>query len=84
MECLGIDNYFTGVGLNVGNEKPTTCLNAVLKKVNPLSRELKREDVIAAFFNKFENLYDVFSEQGKLPLSTHSSNHTVYNLIFNC
>ncbi|XP_009587909.1 biotin--protein ligase 2 isoform X1 [Nicotiana tabacum] len=53
-----------GVGLNVGNEKPTTCLNAVLKKVNPLSRELKREDVIAAFFNKFENLYDVFSEQG--------------------
>lgn len=84
MECLGIDNYFTGVGLNVGNEKPTTCLNAVLKKVNPLSRELKREDVIAAFFNKFENLYDVFSEQGKLPLSTHLSNHSVYNLIFNC
>ncbi|XP_055834737.1 biotin--protein ligase 2-like [Solanum dulcamara] len=53
-----------GVGLNVGNEKPTTCLNAALKRVNPLSRELKREDIIAAFFNKFENLYDVFLEQG--------------------
>ncbi|KAK4708375.1 hypothetical protein R3W88_029300 [Solanum pinnatisectum] len=53
-----------GVGLNVGNEKPTTCLNATLKRVNPLSRELKREDIIAAFFNKFENLYDVFLKQG--------------------
>ncbi|KAF3683752.1 Biotin--protein ligase 1, chloroplastic [Capsicum annuum] len=53
-----------GVGLNVGNEKPTTCLNAVLKRVNPLSRELKREDIIAAFFNKFESFYDVFLEQG--------------------
>ncbi|KAG5575505.1 hypothetical protein H5410_055639 [Solanum commersonii] len=53
-----------GVGLNVGNEKPTTCLNAALKRVNPLSHELKREDIIAAFFNKFENLYDVFLKQG--------------------
>ncbi|WMV54108.1 hypothetical protein MTR67_047493, partial [Solanum verrucosum] len=58
-----------GVGLNVGNEKPTTCLNAALKRVNPLSRELKREDIIAAFFNKFENLYDVFLKQGKLPFN---------------
>ncbi|TMW93935.1 hypothetical protein EJD97_010972 [Solanum chilense] len=53
-----------GVGLNVGNEKPTTCLNDTLKRVNPLSSELKREDIIAAFFNKFENLYDVFLKQG--------------------
>lgn len=64
-----LKNYFAGVGLNVGNEKPTTCLNAALKRVNPLSRELKREDIIAAFFNKFENLYDVFLEQGKLPFN---------------
>lgn len=55
--------------MNVGNEKPTTCLNAALKRVNPLSCELKREDIIAAFFNKFENLYDVFLEQGKLPFN---------------
>ncbi|KAM3343740.1 biotin-protein ligase 1, chloroplastic [Capsicum galapagoense] len=53
-----------GVGLNVGNEKPTTCLNAVLKRVDPLSRELKREEIIAAFFKKFESFYDVFLEQG--------------------
>ncbi|PHT58039.1 Biotin--protein ligase 1, chloroplastic [Capsicum baccatum] len=53
-----------GVGLNVGNEKPTTSLNAVLKRVDPLSRELKREDIIADFFNKFESFYDVFLEQG--------------------
>lgn len=55
--------------MNVGNEKPTTCLNATLKRVNPLSRELKREDIIAAFFNKFENLYDVFLKQGNLPFN---------------
>lgn len=68
LECFD-KKFFAGVGLNVGNEKPTTCLNATLKRVNPLSRELKREDIIAAFFNKFENLYDVFLKQGNLPFN---------------
>ncbi|CAI9117157.1 OLC1v1018501C1 [Oldenlandia corymbosa var. corymbosa] len=57
-------NVSTGIGLNVGNEKPTICLNAALRKLTPVACELQREDVMAAFFNKFEYLYDIFTQQG--------------------
>ncbi|AEE31895.1 holocarboxylase synthetase 2 [Arabidopsis thaliana] len=53
-----------GVGLNVDNEQPTTCLNAVLKDVCPPSNLLKREEILGAFFKKFENFFDLFMEQG--------------------
>ncbi|KAH7654433.1 Biotin--[methylcrotonoyl-CoA-carboxylase] ligase protein [Dioscorea alata] len=53
-----------GVGLNLDNEKPTTCLNAALKEMIPDSGQIKREDLVAAFFNKFENLFEVFLGQG--------------------
>ncbi|OAP19362.1 hypothetical protein AXX17_AT1G37780 [Arabidopsis thaliana] len=55
-----------GVGLNVDNEQPTTCLNAVLKDVCPPSNLLKREEILGAFFNKFENFFDLFMEQGNV------------------
>lgn len=54
-----------GIGLNVGNEKPTTCLNAVLKELSTTSNEFRREDIMAAFFNKFEMLYEIFINQGE-------------------
>ncbi|CAI9088490.1 OLC1v1022826C1 [Oldenlandia corymbosa var. corymbosa] len=57
-------NVSVGIGLNVGNEKPTICLNAALLKLTPVARELQREDVMAAFFNKFEYLYGIFIQQG--------------------
>ncbi|XVE60381.1 hypothetical protein DITRI_Ditri05aG0124300 [Diplodiscus trichospermus] len=57
-------NVSSGIGLNVGNEKPTTCLNAVLKALFATSNEFRREDIMAAFFNKFERLYDIFINQG--------------------
>lgn len=57
-------NVSSGIGLNVGNEKPTTCLNAVLKELSTTSNEFRREDIMAAFFNKFEMLYDIFINQG--------------------
>lgn len=57
---------FVGIGLNLDNESPTTCLNAVLRKINSASHRLSREDVLASFFNKFENMFDIFSNQGKL------------------
>lgn len=60
MNCFG----FAGVGLNLDNEKPTTCLNAALKEMISDSGQIKREDLVAAFFNKFENLFEVFSGQG--------------------
>ncbi|KAK8642827.1 hypothetical protein V6N13_012158 [Hibiscus sabdariffa] len=57
-------NVSSGLGLNVGNEKPTTCLNTVLKELSASSNEFRREDIMAAFFNKFEMLYDIFISQG--------------------
>ncbi|XP_027094292.1 biotin--protein ligase 2 isoform X2 [Coffea arabica] len=57
-------NVSAGIGLNVSNEKPTTCLNATLQKWTPVAHELQREDIMAAFFNKFEDLYTVFMGQG--------------------
>nr|CAB3448943.1 unnamed protein product [Digitaria exilis] len=57
-------NICTGIGLNVDNEKPSTCLNAALKEANAISPVLKKEDILAYFFNKFENLFEIFSNQG--------------------
>ncbi|XP_066324995.1 biotin--protein ligase 2-like isoform X2 [Miscanthus floridulus] len=56
--------YNICVGLNVDNAKPTTCLNAALQEANPTSPILKREDILAYFFNKFENLFEIFLNQG--------------------
>ncbi|XP_019083503.1 PREDICTED: biotin--protein ligase 1, chloroplastic isoform X1 [Camelina sativa] len=53
-----------GVGLNVDNEQPTTCLNAVLKDMSPASNLLKREEILGAFFLKFEKFFDLFMDQG--------------------
>lgn len=55
---------FLGIGLNIDNQKPTTCLNAVLQRLGYAANELQREDIIAAFFNKFESFYDIFISQG--------------------
>lgn len=52
--------------MNVGNEKPTICLNAVLQRLTSSGYQLQREDIMAAFFNKFENLYNVFLKEGNL------------------
>lgn len=53
-----------GIGFNVDNEKPTVCLNAVLRELSITSYKFTREDILAAFFNKFEYLYDLFIDQG--------------------
>ncbi|XP_073142990.1 biotin--protein ligase 2-like isoform X1 [Henckelia pumila] len=57
-------NVSAGIGLNVSNEKPTTCLNSVLQGLTPFIYQLQLEDIIAAFFNKFESFYDIFINQG--------------------
>ncbi|XP_038714741.1 biotin--protein ligase 2-like [Tripterygium wilfordii] len=53
-----------GIGLNVDNGKPTTCLNDKLRELSAAACQLRREDILAAFFNKFENFYDLFINQG--------------------
>ncbi|XP_062113848.1 biotin--protein ligase 2-like isoform X2 [Humulus lupulus] len=56
-------NVSVGIGLNVDNEKPTTCLNAFLKELSSLDYKFRREDILAAFFCKFEKFYDIFISQ---------------------
>jgi biotin--protein ligase len=53
-----------GVGLNVGNRQPTTCLDALLEEINEKSPSLSRDELLAAIISKFENLFEVFSTQG--------------------
>ncbi|KAJ0266085.1 Biotinyl protein ligase (BPL) and lipoyl protein ligase (LPL) [Hirschfeldia incana] len=61
-----------GVRLNVDNDQPTTCLNAVLKEISPASYVLlKREEIIAAFFHKFEKFFDLFIDQVNHSMSLH-------------
>ncbi|XP_011027607.1 PREDICTED: biotin--protein ligase 2-like isoform X2 [Populus euphratica] len=57
-------NVSTGIGLNVDNEKPTTCLNAVLRELSAAACTLRREDIVSAFLNKFEIFYDLFINGG--------------------
>lgn len=58
-------NVSAGLGLNVDNEKPTTSLNAVLRKLTSVSYQLQREDIISVFFNKFEIFFNLFMDQGE-------------------
>ncbi|CAL0327398.1 unnamed protein product [Lupinus luteus] len=57
-------NVSAGIGLNVNNEKPTTSLNSVLRELSVEGYQFRREDVLAAFFNKFEKFYELFINQG--------------------
>lgn len=57
-------NVSAGIGLNVDNEKPTTCLNAVLRELSSVAYQFRREDIVAAFFNKFETFFSLFINQG--------------------
>ncbi|XP_071724053.1 biotin--protein ligase 1, chloroplastic-like [Rutidosis leptorrhynchoides] len=61
-------NVSAGIGLNIDNENPTTCLNSALREYYSGSYKFTREDVLAAFFNKFEKLCDIFIQQGFQPL----------------
>ena len=59
--------------LNVDNENPTTCLNAALRALSAgFTYQLRREEILAAFFNKFERLYGLFINEGKFKLEHKS------------
>lgn len=55
-----------GIGLNVDNEKPTICLNSFLKELSIVDYKFAREDILATFFSKFEQFYDIFIDKGKI------------------
>ena len=58
-------HVLAGIGLNIDNEKPTTCLNAVLRELSVVVYQFSREEILAAIFEKFEKFYDIFINQGK-------------------
>nr|GEW58222.1 biotin--protein ligase 2-like isoform X1 [Tanacetum cinerariifolium] len=60
-------NISAGVGLNVDNDKPTTSLNAALRKLT-YDFQLRRENITSAFFNKFEHLFSILMNHGFRPL----------------
>ncbi|KAI3781470.1 hypothetical protein L2E82_11485 [Cichorium intybus] len=60
-------NVSAGVGLNVDNVKPTTSLNAALRKLN-CGYKLQREEITSSFFNKFEHFFHILINQGFQPL----------------
>ncbi|KMT20007.1 hypothetical protein BVRB_1g000280 [Beta vulgaris subsp. vulgaris] len=61
-------NISVGVGLNVDNKQPTTCLNARLQQIASKVCQLRKEDILASFFGKFENFFQIFLSQGFQPL----------------
>lgn len=62
--CIQIDNCPIGVGLNISNEQPTTCLNSLRDPNSPL---YTREAVLADFLNTFEAYINRFRGEGFAP-----------------
>lgn len=56
-------NVTVGIGLNLDNEKPTTCLNSLLQKSTTNTHILRKEELLVVFFGKFKVLLDVFLKQ---------------------
>lgn len=63
---LWLQKLAAGIGLNVGNQKPTTCLDALLQELVPEAPRYQREELLAAFFVKFEDLFKTFINEGNL------------------
>ncbi|EFJ34311.1 hypothetical protein SELMODRAFT_80973 [Selaginella moellendorffii] len=54
-----------GVGLNVDNDEPTTCLNSVLARLDSKATPFAREELLATILESFEKLFTTFTTQGK-------------------
>lgn len=61
-------NLVVGVGLNVRNRQPTTCLEALLEEVNSVSHGINRERLLACVLSRLEELLGTFTRQGFGPL----------------
>jgi len=58
-------HYFIGMGLNVSNSKPTTCLNDIIKSdLDESQPPLTVEEVIVKSLNEFDQLMAEFESQG--------------------
>ena len=74
-----------GVGINVNNSKPTTCLNDVIRAhaadlgrgdAQPLT--MTREELLANFFFEFEQIRNSFLVKGFAPFSTEYTDNWLH------
>lgn len=68
MHFIVLVTVIKGVGLNLSNDKPTSCVNSVImeynKEHNANLRVLSKEEMLSSVINKFEKMYKVFEKQG--------------------
>ncbi len=56
-----------GVGLNLWNDKPTTCLNRIIRDTDSSLPVISKEELIAWILNTLEHFYQQFSREGFKP-----------------
>ena len=56
-----------GIGINVDNKEPTTCLNELLNQVNPNAPKISREALLASYLTIFEQYLTILNNQGFQP-----------------
>ncbi|XP_074279511.1 biotin--protein ligase 1, chloroplastic-like [Silene latifolia] len=61
-------NISVGIGVNVDNRQPTTCLNERLQELTSNAFQLRREDILGSFFEKFETFFQKLITQGFHPM----------------
>lgn len=62
--------YTAGIGVNVSNRQPTTCLDALLQDLVVDAPTFGKEELLACFFKRFEDLFRIFLDEGKTPKET--------------
>lgn len=60
-------DIIVGVGLNVSNTTPTTCLNNLIRTAHPGAPEISIAQVLAAFLTQLEASMEVFIKAGFEP-----------------
>ncbi|GMT12965.1 hypothetical protein PFISCL1PPCAC_4262 [Pristionchus fissidentatus] len=63
--------FSVGIGINVSNSLPTTCLNDMLPDNAPESANFAVEEVIAATMNKFEYMVNIYENKGQAAFLEH-------------
>ncbi|GMS82881.1 hypothetical protein PENTCL1PPCAC_5056, partial [Pristionchus entomophagus] len=63
--------FSVGIGINVSNSLPTTCLNDMLPDNSPESANFSVEEVIAMTLNKFEQFVNIYENKGQAAFLEH-------------
>eukprot|EP01112_Ceratiomyxa_fruticulosa_P012387 TRINITY_DN3427_c0_g1_i1.p1 TRINITY_DN3427_c0_g1~~TRINITY_DN3427_c0_g1_i1.p1 ORF type:complete len:236 (-),score=40.24 TRINITY_DN3427_c0_g1_i1:30-737(-) len=75
-----LNGYFDiviGIGLNVWNSEPTTCINQLIRERG--LKELSREEILARFLEKMEEMYPIFLRDGFQPFIEGYLSHWLHS-----